>query len=82
MIIDTYVYFVSYKHTGDELRGDVTRDKVYITDKLITTEKDIATMKEYLCSLVHGYTDLGYWGYTILNFQLVDSYNKEERGKE
>jgi hypothetical protein len=81
-MIDTYVYFVSYKHTGGEFGHIVTRDNIYITDKLITTEKDITVMKEYLCDKIHRRNDWKYWGYAIYNFQLLDSYNKEERGKD
>ena len=72
MIIDTYVYFVSYKLSITGLGDDI-----YITDSKINSEERYSQ----LGAKIHWKNNYVYHKdgiLSILNIQLLDSYNKEE----
>ena len=76
-MIDTYVYFVSYAWYSKDRRGfgniQIRSDgKFKSLDELKTTQKII----------LDGMNSEDDAEVCILNFQLLDSYNKEERGKD
>lgn len=71
-MIDTYVYFVSYNYTTEEILigskwSEVTRNTPLNNHEAI--ENCSSEIKEK-----GDYAEI-----CILNFQLLDSYNKEER---
>jgi hypothetical protein len=72
MIIDTYVYFVSYSYGTD---NDISC-RVIDCDRLIQSGDDVMYLiKETMEISKNQFVFL-------INFQLLDSYNKEEREKE
>ena len=76
-MIDTYVYFVSYKAGNDDtlILGDGCCSVKL--NKEVKSWEDIEYIREYLKEMDKMKTLI------INNFQLLDSYNKEEReGKD
>jgi hypothetical protein len=69
MIIDTYVYFVSYKHY--DKNSDGNGDAVMDMDRKILNREDLEAIRD---SLKGDHEKI-----VFINFQLLDSYNKEER---
>ena len=81
-MIDTYVYFVSYEVTfesGVKFVGDCT----HFRPNTVTSGEVILDLRNSLINMINelnvGDTVLNV---VILNFQLLDSYNKEERDNE
>jgi hypothetical protein len=73
MIIDTYVYFVSYryKEIGNGLLG-MGQSTIGLEFE-IKTGDDVDELTKYLID------DNSCENVILINFQLLDSYNKEER---
>ena len=83
MIIDTYVYFVSYEDTtniyGEKIKTIQNRE--YTANKKIDTILDIRRIEDSILIYNNEKARLDTVSIDIINFQLLDSYNKEEREK-
>ena len=77
-MIDTYVYFVSYKYYYKG--GDGNGHAVINLDRTIINLEDINAITDCITKSDNSIEVIE--EIIILNFQLLDSYNKEERGKE
>ena len=82
MIIDTYVYFVSFQWWIPNCNSDLISNMEYHCETKIKTVQEINDIQDTILSNMKSDNpkDKAY-AVRVLNFQLLDSYNKEERGK-
>jgi hypothetical protein len=77
MIIDTYVYFVSYRYKEYDIMALGVGQSTVTRDIIIKDGYNVAELTKFLKE------ENKFENIIIINFQLLDSYNKEEReGKE
>jgi hypothetical protein len=80
MIIDTYVYFVSYQWWIPNVNNDLITNMEYHCETKIKTVQEIRDMQDTILeNLKKDNPKDKVYAVRILNFQLLDSYNKEER---
>ena len=80
MIIDTYVYFVSYVWSTKKCDRELRSITEYHHTTKIKTVNEISIIQDMILeSLIENNKKDTPYGVRITNFQLLDSYNKEER---